>query len=59
MHLGCESGAPEGVVGQSAQSRVLREGFKLHCTAESGLEIEVDLSPVYVCALRRQGREGS
>lgn len=58
LHSGCESGVPEGVVGQSAQSRVLREGFKLGCTAQSGLEAEVDLRPGYVCVLRRQRREG-
>lgn len=55
MHSGCEAGAPAGMMGHSAQSPVFREGFKHHCTAESGLEAEVDLSPVYVGALRRRG----
>lgn len=58
LHSGCESGVLERVMGQSAQSLVLREGFKLCCTAESGLQAEVALSPMCMWALRRQGREG-
>lgn len=37
LHSGCEPGVLERVMGQSAQSPVLREGFNLCCTAESGL----------------------
>ena len=45
VHSGCEAGAPEGVMGHSAQSPVFREGFKHHCTAKSGLKAEADLVP--------------